>query len=257
MIELRGVSKSYDGGETFAIRGFDLRIAKGEFVVLLGESGCGKTTTLKLINRLHEPSSGEVLLDGQDVSAQPLVELRRAIGYVLQGIGLFPHITVGENIATVPRLLGWDSIRVRERVDELLELVHLPAATYRDRLPEELSGGQQQRVGVARAIAGRPGVVLMDEPFGALDPVTRHSLQAEYSSIHGALGLTTVMVTHDMTEALLLADRIAVMKEGVIRGLGTPAELLETPGDEYVAELMGMPRRHVAEIEKLLTGGVR
>jgi osmoprotectant transport system ATP-binding protein len=217
-------------------------------VALLGESGSGKTTLLRMVNRLVEPDGGEVRVDGKPVREGDAVELRRGIGYVIQQAGLFPHFTVGDNVAVVPRLLGWPAAKVAARVAELLALVGLPAAEYQHRFPDQLSGGQRQRVGVARALAARPKVLLLDEPFGALDPITRAALQDELRRIHQELGLTTVMVTHDLLEALSLADRIAVMYRGELRQLGTPAELMTAPADEYVARLMETARRQAREL---------
>ena len=203
MIVLDEVSKSFDGGGRFSVRDVSLRVPQGELLVLLGGSGCGKTTTLKMINRLIEPTAGRILVAGHDVRAADPVTLRRGIGYVFQGIGLFPHLSVADNVAVVPRLLGWSPERIEARVDELLEMVHLPAEQYRMRRPGQLSGGQQQRVGFARALAAGPRVMLLDEPFGALDPITRDGLREEFRHIQTQLGLTAVMVTHDVTEALL------------------------------------------------------
>jgi osmoprotectant transport system ATP-binding protein len=252
MIVLESVRKSYDEGSTFAVDGVDLRVNHGELLVLLGESGCGKTTTLKMINRLIERDDGRILIDDEDVADLDPVLLRRRIGYVFQGVGLFPHLTVGENVATVPGLLGWPKEEIVQRVEELLALVSLPYEQYRDRYPKELSGGQRQRVGLARALAGRPRIMLMDEPLGALDPLTRDALQDEFRRIHNDLTLTTVMVTHDMTEALLMADRIAVMSGGRILQLGTPHELLTEPRDEYVRQLMETPKRQADRLESLV-----
>ena len=249
MIELQRVVKRY--GEVVAVDHLSLRVEAGELLVLLGESGCGKTTTLKMINRLIEQDEGEVVIDGKPVTSEGSVRLRRSMGYVFQRIGLFPHMTVAENVGVVPTLLEWDEGTRRRRVDELLEMVGLEPVVFRERLPGALSGGQQQRVGVARALAARPRVVLMDEPFGSLDPLTRDRLQVEYRAIHDRLGVTTVMVTHDMTEALLLADRIAVMREGRLVRVGTPGELLTDPQSEYVDRLMGTPRRQAARLEAL------
>ena len=251
MIELKQVSRSFDGGRTFAVHRLDLTIARGQFLVLLGESGCGKTTTLKMINRLVEPTAGQVVIDGADAADGDAVSLRRRIGYVIQSVGLFPHLTIARNIATVPRLLRWNPQRIHARVNELLELVGLPRSEYGDRLPGELSGGQRQRIGVARALAAEPGIMLMDEPFGALDPLTRDELGREYRALHERLALTTVMVTHDMTEALLLADRIAVMRGGGIIRAGSPAELMRHPGDAYVEALMRQPREQADRLESL------
>jgi osmoprotectant transport system ATP-binding protein len=248
---LQSVSKSYDGGGTFAIQDIDLAVAAGELVILLGESGCGKTTTLKTINRLIEPTSGHIEVDGRDVLAVDPIALRRGIGYVFQGIGLFPHMSVGDNVAVVPRLLGWGRKAIEDRVEELLEMVGLPPAAYRDRRPAELSGGQMQRVGVARALAARPRVMLMDEPFGALDPITRDALQMEFRRLQQELELTVVMVTHDMTEALLLADRLAVMQHGRIIRIGTPRGLLMNPDHPHVAALLGTPKRQADQLEAL------
>ena len=206
MLELLGVRKSYDGGDTFAVDGVGFRAAPGERVVLVGESGCGKTTTLKMINRLVEPTSGEIRIDGRDVKGREAVELRRTIGWVIQHVGLFPHMSVAENVAVVPSLLGWEAGRIRRRTDELLALVHLEPTVYRERMPRELSGGQMQRVGFARALAAEPSVVLLDEPFGALDPITRDHLQQEFVQIQQEVGFAAVFVTHDMAEALILAD---------------------------------------------------
>jgi osmoprotectant transport system ATP-binding protein len=236
MIELRNLAKRY--GETVAVADLSLTVADGELVVLVGGSGCGKTTTLKMVNRLIEPSAGRVLLDGQDAAAVPAHELRRRIGYVFQRIGLFPHMTVAENVAVTPSLLGWDAARIRRRVDELLELVELDPATTRDRQPDELSGGQQQRIGVARALAAEPRHLLLDEPFGALDPLTRDRLQQSLLRIRAQLGLTAIFVTHDMGEALLLGDRIAVMDAA--------------PRDDHVRQLLDTPRRQAAAVDRLL-----
>lgn len=251
MIDLRRVSKAYDSAENMVVRELTLSVQRGELLVLLGESGCGKTTTLKMINRLIEPTRGEIHLDGRPIADADPIELRRRIGYVFQGIGLFPHMTIGRNVGVVPQLLGWDSARIDGRVDELLELVGLAASEYRDRKPGELSGGQRQRIGVARALAAEPNIMLMDEPFGALDPLTRDDLQDEYTAIHRRLGLTSVMVTHDMTEALLMADRIAVMLAGELLQVGTPHELMTAPAHDYVKRLMTTPKRQADRLEEL------
>jgi osmoprotectant transport system ATP-binding protein len=252
MIRLSQVGKSWDGGKNFALRGLDLEVAPGEMVALIGASGCGKSTTLKLINRLVEPTEGTVHVKGQEVKGADPVQLRRAIGYVSQQAGLFPHWTVAENVGVVPRLLGWPAADVAARIDELLELVGLPPGLYRDRRPSQMSGGEQQRVGGARALAGRPKILLLDEPFGALDPSTRDRLQEETRALHERLGLTTVLVTHDMAEALLLADQVVVMDSGRIVRKGPPAELLAEPGDPVVQALISTPRRHAQRIDDLL-----
>lgn len=251
MIVLEDVAKSYDGGETYAVQNFNVEVDEGEFFVLLGESGCGKTTTMKMINRLIEITSGQIVVDEKKIAQFDPVELRRHIGYVFQGIGLFPHLTVAENVATLPRLLGWSKDKASERVEELLERVQLPVETFGPRFPEELSGGQQQRVGVARALAGDARIMLMDEPFGALDPINRDVLQTKYQELHEQLGLTTVMVTHDMIEALLLADRIGVMAAGELVQVGAPAELLNNPANETVERLMSTATREADFIERL------
>ncbi len=253
MIVLDGLCKSYDRGITHSVRDVSLTVPTGALCVLLGGSGSGKTTTLKMINRLIEPTSGRIEIDGTGVQSLDSVELRRGIGYVLQGVGLFPHMTVAENVSVVPRLLGWGQARTAARVDEMLTLVRLPTAEYRDRYPRQLSGGQQQRVGFARALAAGPRVMLLDEPFGALDPVTRDELRDDFLAIHRRLNLTAVMVTHDMTEALLSADRIAVMNSGRLVRLGTPRELLTDPGDPFVATLVATPKRHAERLDALWT----
>ena len=241
MIELAGVSKRY--GATAAVRGVTLEVARGELLAILGESGSGKTTLLKMVNRLIDPDEGTVRLDGADVRDEDPVALRRTIGYVIQHVGLLPHLSVADNVAMVPRLLGWSAEAVRARVDELLELVALAPAPYRARYPHELSGGQRQRVGVARALAARPRALQLVEPFGALDPLTRAALQVEVARIRTELGLTAILVTHDLVEALVLADRIAVMVGGELRRVAAPAELMAEPGDPWVAELVAMARR--------------
>lgn len=251
-IELENVTKAYDPAKPPAVCGVSLAVAQGEVLALVGGSGSGKTTTLKMINRLIEPTSGSIRVLGDEVTNVDPVLLRRSIGYAFQGVGLFPHLTVGDNVAITPRLLRWDADRIRSRIDELLTLVDLPPETYRDRLPAELSGGQRQRVGFARALAAEPRAILMDEPFGALDPITRDTLQTEFRDLQRKLSLSVVIVTHDMTEAVLLADRIAVMHEGVLRQLGTPHELLTAPADDYVAQLIETPRRHSDFIESLM-----
>jgi len=251
MIAFQGVSKAYEAGRP-AVRDLSLSVPSGALQILIGPSGCGKTTALSMINRLVEPSAGTIAIDGEDVLSLDPVALRRRIGFVFQGVGLFPHLTVQENIAVTPRLLGWPSDRIEARVAELMELVQLAPGRYRARLPRELSGGQQQRVGVARALAAGPKIMLMDEPFGALDPLTRDDLGAEYRAIHDRLGLTTVLVTHDMTEALLLADRIAVMREGTLVQNGTPQELLAAPADDFVRTLIETPRRRTRRLAEVL-----
>ena len=241
-IEFRSVTKRFDGAAAPAVDRLDLRVGRGETVALIGASGCGKTTTLKMINRLIEPTSGTILVAERDILSLPVLELRRSLGYVIQQVGLFPHMTVAANIAIVPQLLGWDKKRIAERVDELLTLVHLPPDQYRGRRPMELSGGQQQRVGVARALAADPPILLMDEPFGALDPITRASLQNEVLEIQRKLRKAIVIVTHDMEEAIRLGDRIIVMEKGRIAQEGTPAELLLRPATPFIASLLGEDR---------------
>ena len=254
MISLSRVSKTYGNGRVKAVRDLSLTVAKGKLAVLLGESGCGKTTTLKMINRLIEPSAGDIEIDGENVRLADPIDLRRRIGYVFQGIGLFPHMTVAQNVGCVPRLLRWPRRDILARTSELLAMVGLPAAEYAGRYPGELSGGQRQRVGVARALAAKPSVLLMDEPFGALDPVTRCQMQDELKTLQRKLELTIVLVTHDMTEALLLADRIAVMRSGRIVASGTPEQLMADPGHPYARTLMAMPKRQADRVEQIARG---
>ncbi|MBK9180035.1 MAG: betaine/proline/choline family ABC transporter ATP-binding protein [Acidimicrobiales bacterium] len=242
MITLDGVSKRYPNGHV-AVRDLSLEVPEGEICVLVGPSGCGKTTTMRMVNRLIEPTSGRILLGGDDVTHVDPVQLRRRIGYVIQHVGLFPHQTIGANVATVPRLLRWDRARIRDRVDELLQLVGLDPPTYRDRYPHQLSGGQQQRVGVARALGADPPVLLMDEPFGAIDPITRDRLQNEFLRLQAELGKTVLFVTHDVEEAVKLGDRIAILAEGgVLAQTGTPSEILAGPASDFVADFVGADR---------------
>ena len=250
MIELENLSKRFD--REIAVDDVSLRVESGELMVLLGGSGSGKTTTLKMINRLIEPSSGRVRVDGLETAELPGHELRRRIGYCFQEVGLFPHLNVAESIAIAPSLLGWDEARAAQRVDALLELFELDPAGFRDRRPDQLSGGQQQRVGLARSLAAEPRLLLLDEPFGALDPLTRDRLQRRFQQIRRDLQLTAIFVTHDMIEALLLGDRIAVMREGRLLQVGAPSELLRSPADDYVAELMATPRRQAEVVDRFL-----
>jgi len=240
MIRLDHVSTHYPGQRRPAVADLTLEVDTGEIVVLLGPSGCGKTTTLRLINRMIEPSSGRIFLNGEDVTKANPDQLRRRIGYVIQQVGLFPHMTIADNIGLIPRTLGWDNKRIQARVDELLDLVGLEPATYRRRHPKQLSGGQQQRVGVARALAADPPVMLMDEPFGAVDPITRERLQDELLNLQDKIRKTIVLVTHDLAEALKLGDRIALLAEGAtLAQYDTPERILTEPADAFVAEFIG------------------
>jgi osmoprotectant transport system ATP-binding protein len=240
MIVLEGVSKTYPGQRTPAVAELDLAVPRGSIVMLVGPSGCGKTTTLKMMNRLIEPTTGRILLDGEDVTRVNADQLRRRIGYVIQQVGLFPHFTVSENIAVVPRMLGWDRHRIRQRVDELLGLVGLHAGEFRDRYPRQLSGGQQQRVGVARALAADPPVMLMDEPFGAIDPIIRERLHDEFLDIQRTVRKTICFVTHDLQEALKLGDHIAIFTAGGrITQYDTPEGILSQPANDFVAAFVG------------------
>ncbi len=236
------MTKRFDGAETDAVAALDLDIERGSIVTLIGPSGCGKTTTLRMINRLIEPTSGRLELNGKDVTHQPVTELRRSMGYVIQQVGLFPHRTVGQNIGTVPRTLGWDKNHIADRVAELGELVGLDRSML-DRYPDELSGGQQQRVGVARALAADPPVLLMDEPFGAVDPIVRNRLQDELLTLQEQVHKTIVFVTHDIDEALRLADRIALLNVGgILEQYAGPDDLLRAPASEFVEQFVGQDR---------------
>ena len=247
------LAKRFPGGVE-AVAEVSFSAGQGELVALVGESGCGKTTTLKCINRLHEPSAGRVLIGDEDIQDLDPVALRRRIGWVMQGDGLFPHMSAAANIAVGPKLLGWDKARIAARVDELLTLVRLDPASYRDRLPRQLSGGQRQRIGVARALAAGPHLVLMDEPFGALDPITRDGLRADFADLQARLKFAAVLVTHDMAEALLMADRIAVMEAGRILQYDTPSALLAAPAGETVARMLESPLRDAERVGALTAG---
>jgi osmoprotectant transport system ATP-binding protein len=250
-IAFKNVVQRFPGAARPALGGVSLEIKQGEFVAIVGPSGSGKTTLLRLVNRLSDPSEGEILVGGENVRGRDPAALRRSIGYVFQGIGLFPHMTVAENISITPRLLGWPPHKMCARARELLELVRL-SREYEERMPDELSGGERQRVGVARAIAAEPKIVLMDEPFGALDPVTRDALTEDYRQLHDKLGLTTIMITHDMLEALILADRIVVLHEGKIIEEGTPRTLALHAKHDCVRELMQMPERQAKRLATLM-----
>jgi osmoprotectant transport system ATP-binding protein len=239
-IELRGAGKRY--GDHVVVRDVSFAIETGETFVLIGPSGCGKSTTMKMMNRLVEPTDGEVLVHGNDVRRVDVAELRLGIGYVIQDVGLFSHYTIARNVGLVPELLGWTESRRKTRVDELLELVGLPGKTFGARYPHQLSGGQRQRAGIARALAADPPVVLLDEPFSALDPITRERLQDEFLALSSRLGKTFVIVTHDIFEAVRLADRIAVMREGQLVQCGTPRDIVHSPVDDQVAALLGRHR---------------
>lgn len=253
MIEFDQVSKTYAGGVE-AVSDLSLEVQEGELLVLLGTSGCGKTTTLKMINRLIEPTSGRILVDGTDIMEVDEIQLRRTIGYAIQHIGLFPHMTVAGNISVVPRLLKWSKERIAERVDELLEMVGLDPDRFRDRYPAQLSGGQKQRIGVARAIAADPKIVLMDEPFGALDPITREQLQEEFLSLQDKLQKTIVFVTHDVFEAVKLADRVALLDAGVLQQLGSPSDIVEQPANDFVDRFLGEHRFQLALLTRDVGG---
>ncbi|MCP8970920.1 ABC transporter ATP-binding protein [Ectobacillus ponti] len=239
-ITFTGVTKSYPGSEIKAVDHVDLSIEDGEFIVILGPSGCGKTTLLKMVNRLFEPTAGTIAIDGTDITSLKVETLRRRIGYVIQQNGLFPHMSIEENIAVVPKLLGWDKERIRARVEELLDLVHLDQQVFRKRYPRQLSGGQQQRVGIARAMAADPAILLMDEPFGAIDAITRISLQDELLRIHKQLHKTIMFVTHDVEEAFKLADRIIIMQSGKVVQFASPGQIMAQPANDFVKQLVGV-----------------
>src|SRR3989442_6909799 len=239
-VELRRITKRY--GQTVAVDHLTFTVPAGRICVLVGPSGCGKTTSLRMVNRLIEPTSGEILIDGRNVLAEDPTSLRRRIGYVIQQVGLFPHQTIAGNVATVPRLLGWPAARIRSRVDELLVLTGLDPERMRGRYPAQLSGGERQRVGVARAMAAEPPLMLMDEPFGAVDPIVRDRLQNEFLRLQRALGITVIFVTHDVDEAIKLGDRVALMRTGKLVQFAPPAELLAHPADDFVARFVGSDR---------------
>ncbi|MGB3635524.1 MAG: betaine/proline/choline family ABC transporter ATP-binding protein [Rubrobacteraceae bacterium] len=239
MIHLENLSKTFPGTDEPAVKDLSMEIYKGEIVVLVGPSGCGKTTTMKMVNRIIEPSSGRIFLEGEDVTSVNPDNLRRRIGYVIQQIGLFPHMTIADNIATVPKMLGWDKQKTSDRIDELLDTVSINRS-YRDRFPKELSGGQRQRIGVARAMAADPQVLLMDEPFGAIDPITRDRLQDEFLRLQEEIQKTIVFVTHDIDEAIKMGDRIAILQEqSVIAQYDTPENILTDPSSEFVEDFVG------------------
>jgi osmoprotectant transport system ATP-binding protein len=243
MIEFRHVSKTYPGSSRPVVNDLSFEVLEGEICVLVGPSGCGKTTSMRMVNRLIEPSEGEILISGEPNTEISGTRLRRGIGYAIQQIGLFPHRTIANNIATVPQLLEWDKDRIADRVEELLELVGLDPDQYRDRYPAELSGGQQQRVGVARALAADPPIMLMDEPFGAVDPINRHRLQDEFLRIQGEIKKTIVFVTHDIDEAIKMGDKIAILKEGgILAQYDTPGSILAAPNSEFVSSFVGADR---------------
>lgn len=252
MIELKSVCKTWDDGRSYTVKNVSLTVPSGSLLALLGGSGSGKSTIVKMINRLVEPSRGSIQIDGEEITTVDPVLLRRRIGYVFQGIGLFPQMTVGENIAVFGRLQGKGHELSATRIDELLDLVQLPPDKFRGRYPHEMSGGQRQRVGFARAVATNSRIMLLDEPFGALDPVTRDDLQQQFVILPRSLGLTAVIVTHDMSEALLLADSIAVLHHSELLRIGTGRELLANPGHEYVRLMLDTPRRHAEQLHHLM-----
>jgi osmoprotectant transport system ATP-binding protein len=241
LIVFEQVCKTYAGGVE-AVRDLTLEIAEQETLVLLGTSGSGKTTTMKMVNRLIEPTDGRILIDGEDIMSQDPIALRRRIGYAIQHIGLFPHMTVAENIAVVPKLLRWSWDRIEERIGQLLNMVGLEPDEFRDRIPSQLSGGQRQRVGVARALAADPPIVLMDEPFGALDPITREQLQNEFLELESVIRKTIIFVTHDVFEAVKMGDRVALLDAGRIQQVAAPKELVERPANEFVDQFLGQHR---------------
>lgn len=241
MIEFRGVTKIFPGNIT-AVNNISFRAKKGEVIVILGRSGCGKTTSLKMANRLIEPTGGRILINGRDNKEWDDIELRRSMGYVIQDIGLFPHLTVGENVGLVPRLKRWDRESIDKRVREMLDMVGLHPERFINRYPKELSGGQRQRVGVARALASNPEIILMDEPFGALDPLTREDLQDEFLGLQSLLKKTIIFITHDIFEAVKICDRMAIMNKGVIEQIDRPLQILQSPANEFVDRFVGRHR---------------
>ncbi len=252
MISLKNVTKTFNEGQTVAVQDVSFDIQEGETLVLLGSSGCGKTTLLKLINRLLDATSGTIEVDGQDIAEQNPIELRRSIGYVFQGIGLFPHMTVEENVAMVPRLIGWPREKRNKRAQELLDMIGLDPKTYANRFPKELSGGQQQRVGVGRALAADPAYLLMDEPFGALDALTRDTLQQELLEIKKRLNKTIIFVTHDIFEALTVGERIAVLHDGKLQQVGPKKEIIQEPATDFVRELFEKPAKQLKDYGGML-----
>lgn len=243
MIKLENVTKKFVGQARPAVENLSLEVPDGEICILVGPSGCGKTTTMRMVNRLIEPSGGKILVEGQDVMGMDPIQLRRNIGYVIQEIGLFPHMTIGENIGTVPRLLNWPKERIAERIDDLIHLMGMNPANFRDRYPHELSGGQRQRIGVARALAADPPIMLMDEPFGAIDPITRERLQNEFLRLQKEIKKTIIFVTHDIDEAIKVGDRIAILQVGgKLEQYGTPDEILSEPANEFVENFVGADR---------------
>ena len=254
VVAFEGVSKRYPGSDAPAVEDLTLTVPAGEICVLVGPSGCGKTTSMKMVNRLIEPTGGRITIGGEDIMSLPAVELRRRIGYVIQQVGLFPHLTIGENTAVVPKLLRWKADRTRKRTDELLEIVGLDPAQYRDRYPNELSGGERQRVGVARALAADPPVMLMDEPFGAVDPIRRDGLQNEFLRLQQRVRKTIIFVTHDVDEAIKMGDRIAILQRGgILAQYDTPAAILANPASEFVERFVGADRG----LKRLSLGRVR
>ncbi len=254
VVAFENVTKTYPGSDGPAVDNLSLTVPAGEICVLVGPSGCGKTTSMKMVNRLIEPTGGRITIDGEDVMSLPAVELRRRIGYVIQQVGLFPHLTIGDNVAVVPKLLRWKAPRIRERVEELLDLVGLEPGAYGERYPNELSGGERQRVGVARALAADPPVMLMDEPFGAVDPIRRDRLQNEFLRLQEQVRKTIIFVTHDVDEAIKMADRIAILqKGGILAQYDTPAAILAAPASEFVERFVGADRG----LKRLSLGRVR
>lgn len=244
MIQVEALSKRY--GTVTAVEQLSFRLAAGQTLVLAGTSGSGKTTTLKMLNRLIEPSSGRILLEGRNILEQPLAEMRRRMGYVIQDIGLFPHFTIAQNIGVVPKLLQWDANRIQQRATELLDRLGLPAEQFLHRYPHELSGGQQQRVGIARALAADPPVILMDEPFGALDPITREQLRQDFQQLEELKEKTTILVTHDVEEAFVLGDLICLLDKGQVQQLGSPQDLLFRPANDFVRQFISSQRLNLA-----------
>lgn len=250
MIELNHVSKSFDDGETWALQDVSFTIQRGEILVILGSSGSGKTTLLRMLNRLEQPTEGDILLHGDNIQQHDLLTFRRSMGYVFQQVGLFPHLSILDNITIVLKLLKVPFQQRQQRAEQLLEFVNLDPAVYIDRIPEELSGGQQQRIGVARALANEPDVLLMDEPFGALDPINRDQLQQDLLALNQRLHKTIVFVTHDLFEALRIADRIAVMNKGQLQQLGSPSDVINHPANEYVRLLFSKPLEQIAQFQE-------